>query len=188
MSLYNKNIATALANHTRILKMLLDSSSVNYKVLLNQFNKEAKATHGLKNIINENTKSGFVNAKLVICTLLNEDELNEDIDIAINAINDGKQGIIQPQILTPELLRETISEFETVNRQRYHFENTEDNYQNIVDISTIQIAVIQRLLTYIVKIPILGAKEGTIKHIIPIPERTDETVLAIIPDHEYIIS
>ena len=44
------------------------------------------------------------------------------------------------------------------------------------------------LSTFIIKIPILEADEGKIKHIIPIRERIHETFLAIIPDHEYIIS
>ena len=107
------------------------------------------------------------------------------MDIAINAINDGKHGVAHPQILTPGLLKETIGEFEKINK---HFDNTEDNYQHIIDISTIQVAVVQGLLTYIVKMPILEAEEGTIKHVIPLPERIQETFLALVPDHEYIIS
>ena len=183
----NRNIAAALRNHTRILKILLDSSSTNYGGLLNEFNKETKVMHRLDNTVNENTKNSFVNAKLVVCTLL-IDELNEDMDIAINAINDGKHGVVHPQILTPGLLKETIGEFEKINKQMYHFDNTEDNYQHIIDISTIQVAVVQGLLTYIVKMPILEAEEGTIKHVIPLPERIQETFLALVPDHEYIIS
>ena len=180
----NRNIAAALTNHTRMLKILLDSSSANYRGLLNEFNKETKATHKLDNAVNENTKNSFVNAKLVICTLL-IDELNEDMDIAITAIHDGKHGAVHPQILTPGLLKETIGEFEKINKQRYHFDNTEDNYQHLIDISTIQVTVVQGLLTYIVKMTIL---EGAIKHVIPLPERIQETSLALVPDHEYIIS
>ena len=43
--------------------------------------------------------------------------------MAINAINDGKHGIIHPQILTPAMLKETIKEFENNQRTRYHFDN-----------------------------------------------------------------
>ena len=35
-----------------------------------------------------------------------------------NAINDGKHGIIHPQILTPAMLKETIKEFENSQRTR----------------------------------------------------------------------
>ena len=36
------------------------------------------------------------------------DEKSEDIDTATNAINDGKHGIVHPQILPPAILRATI--------------------------------------------------------------------------------
>ena len=54
--------------------------------------------------------------------------------MAINAINDGKRGIIHPQILTPAMLKETIKDFENNQRTRYHFDNSEENYQHIIDI------------------------------------------------------
>ena len=63
------------------------------------------------------------------------DELSEDIDTAINAINDGRHGIVHPQILTPRILEDTIKEFEEKQRMRYHFENSDDIYQYILDIS-----------------------------------------------------
>lgn len=183
----NKNIATALTNHTKILKSLLDSSSADYKGLINRFNEEEETALKLTKSVNNNTKSNFINTKLVMGALL-IDELNEDIDVAINAINDGKHGIIHPQILTPHILRKTIDEFETKHRTRYHLDNTEDNYQHIIDISNIQVAIIQGLFTYVVKIPVLEQEEGMIKRFIPLPERIFETFLAIIPDHEYLIS
>ena len=71
---------------------------------------------------------------------------------------------------------------------KYHFDNIEDNYQHTIRISTIQVAIIQQLFTYIVKIPILEQEEGVTKHVVLIPEKIHETFLAIIPDHEYIIS
>ena len=183
----NRNIAVALSNHTKILKMLLDTSSADYKGLLTRVNEDSKTANKLKSIVNDNMKNNFVNTKLVIATLM-IDELNEDLDTAINAINDGKHGIVHPQILTPEILKETINEFEATYRMKYHFDNTEDNYQHIISISTIQVAIIRQLLTYIVKIPILEQEEGVTKHVVLIPEKIHETFLAIIPDHEYIIS
>lgn len=182
----NKNIASALTNNTRILKLLLDTSTTDHKTLMDQFTGGSETIRKLKNNVNDNTKGIYVNSKLVIGALL-IDELNEDIDTAINAINDGKHGIIHPQLLTPRILRETINKFEEKHRIRYHFDNTEDNYQHIIDISSIQVAIIQGLLTYVIKMPVLEQEEGIIKHVIPIPEKIHNTFLALIPEHEYLI-
>ena len=68
--------------------------------------------------------------------------------MAINAISDGKHGIIHPQILTPAMLKETIKECENNQRTKYHFDNSEEHYQHIIDISTLSVAVIRGLFTY----------------------------------------
>ena len=106
-----RNIALALINHTKILEMLLDTSLADYKGLLTRVNEDSKTANKLKSIINDNTKNNFVNTKLVIATLM-IDELNEDLYIAIDAINDGKHGIVHSQILTPKIYKETIDEFD----------------------------------------------------------------------------
>ena len=91
----NKNIVTVLSNHTKILKLILDSSSVNHKDLLNNQNIERELARNLSNGINSVSRDSFVNSKLVIAAIL-IDETSEDIETAINAINDGKHGIIHP--------------------------------------------------------------------------------------------
>ena len=88
-------------------------------------------------------------------TALMIDETTEDIDTAINAISDGKHGIPHPQMLTPLLMKKTIQEFEQVHRTRYHFDNAEETYQHLLDISEITVAVIKGLFTYVVQIPVL---------------------------------
>ena len=42
-----------------------------------------------------------MNSKLLLAATM-IDETNEDIDMAISAINDGQYGIVHPQILTPK--------------------------------------------------------------------------------------
>lgn len=85
-------------------------------------------------------------------------------------------------------MRETIDEFETQHRTRYRFNNTENNYQHIIDIRNVQVARVQGLFTYVVKIPVLEKEEGLIKRFIPLPERLHETYSTLIPNHEYLIS
>jgi hypothetical protein len=182
----NGQLANVISNNTKILKLLLDSSSHDYQSLNKQAETERHIAKQLQDGVNENTRNIFVNNKLLVATLM-IDELSEDIDTAINAINNGRHGIVHPQILTPNILKETIKEFEEKQRTRYHFDNSEDNYQHILDISQTNIAIVRGLLTYIVKIPILEKEEGKLKHLIPIPERRGETYIGYVPDHEYLI-
>ena len=143
-------------------------------------------TRDLSNGINNAIQENFINSKLVVAAVL-IDKINEDIDLAINAINDGKHGIIHPQILTPAMLKETIKEFKNNQRTRYHFDNSEDNYQHIIDISTLSVAVIGALFTYILEIPILEKEVGTLLHLNPIPHLYQKTYFSLIPEHDYII-
>ena len=148
----NKNIATVLSNHTKILKLIMDSSSVNHKELLNNQNSERKLSGNLSIGVNTISRDSFVNSKLVIATIM-IDETNGDIDTAINSINDGKHEVVHTQLLTPKILRETIREFEERQRTRYHFDVEESNYQHINDISQLSVAIIKGLFTYVVSIP-----------------------------------
>lgn len=164
----NSKLASIIGNHTKILKMILDSSSTSYQMSLAQEDKERSIARNLSTGINKNLQENYINSKLLLITLL-IDELNEDIDTLMNAINSGKHGIVHPQILTPTILKDTIKEFENIKRTRYHFDNTEDNYQHLIDISTLTAVARKGNLIYIIKLPILEPEEGVLTRIIPIP-------------------
>ena len=132
---------------TQILKLILNSYSTNHESLMLQENQERAIARNLSNEINKAAQENFINSKLVVAAIL-IDKINEDIDMAINAINDGKHGIIHPQILTPAMLKETIKDFENNQRTRYHFDNSEENYQHIINISTLSVAAIRGIFTW----------------------------------------
>ena len=46
--------------------------------------------------VNAISRDSFVNSKLVIAVIM-IDETNEDIDTAIDSINDGKHGVVHSQ-------------------------------------------------------------------------------------------
>ena len=132
---------------TQILKLILNSYSTNHESLMLQENQERAIARNLSNEINKAAQENFINSKLVVAAIL-IDKINEDIDMAINAINDRKHGIIHPQILTPAMLKETIKDFENNQRTRYHFDNSEENYQHIINISTLSVAAIRGIFTW----------------------------------------
>ena len=182
----NKNIANILKNHTKILKLILDSSSVDHDLVRHLGDYERDSAKNISVGLNRAAKDSFVNSKLLLASIM-IDETNEDIDMAINAINDGKHGIVHPQILTPKILKDTIKDFEERHRTRYHFDNEEENYQHIIDISQVSVAVIKGLFTYVIEIPVLEKEEGSLQKIIPIPEKVNGVHLSIVPDHDLIV-
>ena len=85
----------------------------------------------------------FVASKLTTCEILIE-ELHDDIETALAAINNGKHGIVHLQNLTPKVLMGTIKEFEAVHRSPYHFDANSESYQHIIDLSEVNVALIRK--------------------------------------------
>ena len=136
--------------------------------LLSSQNNERELARNWSKGLNSVSQDSFINSKLLLATIM-IDERNEDTDTAINTINDGKHGIVHPQILTPATLKATIQEFEEKRRTRFHFDSDESKYQHIIDISQLSVAITKGLLSYVSKIPIIDKEEGQIKRIIPFP-------------------
>ena len=136
----NKKIASVLTNHTKILKLILDSSSVNHRELLNNQIMDRKLARNLRKGFHTIAQDSFIDNKLLVAALM-IDETSEDVDTAINAISDGKHGFVDPQILSPTILKNTIKEFEEKQRTRFHFDKDERNYQHIIDISQLSVAI-----------------------------------------------
>ena len=75
----NKNIATVLSNQTKILKLILDSSSLNHKELLSNLNSERQLAGYLSIEVNAISRDIFVNSKLVIAVIITSKILKETI-------------------------------------------------------------------------------------------------------------
>ena len=93
-------------------------------------------------------------------------ELSKDINLVIDVINDGKHGIIHPQLLTPRILITELREFEETLGVKYPIPLKETNYQHIIDISEIGIIIIDGKLLYSIKIPVLEADQFKVQHLI----------------------
>ena len=61
----NKNLATVLTNHTKILKMILDSSSINHEELLKDRMEEHDLAMDMSRKLNFSIQSNFINDKLI---------------------------------------------------------------------------------------------------------------------------
>ena len=48
------------------------------------------------------------------------------------------------------------------------------------------VAVIKGLFIYVIQIPVVEKEEGSLRHIIPIPEKIHDIHVSIIPNYDYI--
>lgn len=184
----NKKVAEIVKNNTKIIKVILDSSSQDMQGFNDRLMIESQLMKQLVNASNENRKQLLLQDKITTLEIFIS-EMSEDLTTALNAINIGKHGMIESTIVTPAIIKSTIQEFETQHKTRYHFEGQETNYQRIIDSADINILTKKDSLIYILKLPVLKNEILTIERIIPLPNRQkDGTFSSIILDHEYLLT
>lgn len=69
-------------------------------------------------LVNNNTQNLYIANHITMCAIILQ-VLSEDIQLLINAINDGKHGIVHPQLLTLETLLTSLKEFEDKFNKKY---------------------------------------------------------------------
>ena len=182
----NEKMSQSIANQTIIMRTLLDSTSHDIHKMNEQTRSRLDELNGLVNATNKNLQNLQLANQLLACTISIQ-EISEDVNLLINAINDGKHGIIHPQLLTP---KQTISEMKKLEEEQnimYPVKLTEYNYQHIIDISELSVFIIDRRLTYSLRVPIPETDTLQYLHLIPIPKPHGNTFLAAIPTHEIIL-
>ena len=186
--LYQDNglLASSIFNQTRIIKTFLNSTSHDLITLNEHSRQNVEKYNRLVSQTNSNTKNIAISNQITLCTL-ELTELSDDVNLLIDAINDGKHGIIHPQILTPTTFMNGFREFEEHNSEKYQIKLDESNYQHIVDISEITIAIVNNKLLYSIKAPLVETENFQLQRLIPIPKKIGKTFLAIIPEHEFIL-
>ena len=178
-------LSQGISNQTKIIKLLLNSASTDLNTLELHSRENVNRFNQLANGTNKNTQNlAIANQIMIFMMIINE--LSEDINLLINAINDGKTGIVHPQLLTPNVLILEMKEFEEKLNVKYTIPLKESNCQHIIDISIVNVAITKNRFVYSIHIPIPETETYEIKHLIPIPKQISSVFLAIIPDYEYL--
>ena len=100
----------------------------------------------------------------------------------IKAINDGKNEIVHPQLLTLEILMAELEEFEEKFNVKYTICVRQSYLQHINDISTVNVAVVKNRFVYSICIPVPATETYEINHLIPVSKQINSVFLVIIPD------
>lgn len=165
----------------------MNSASHDLMTLNAETQTRMKQLNQLINSTNQNSKE-IVITNLISGTEIAVAEYGEDLNLIIDAINDGKHGIVHPQILTPAILIQELRHIEEKNNQKYPIQLVDENYQQIIDISEITISIINKTLVYIVKVPLLEYEDLQTLHLIPIPMPRGNSFNAPIPSHEVVLA
>lgn len=181
-----KLMGQTIGNQTRILKTLLNSASHDLEVLNEQSEGQVNRLNTIINATNINQRNLIVANMIVLCSIAIE-ELYDDLNLIINAVNDGKHGIIHPQILTPSILIQELQQIEEETNSKYPIRLTPQNYQHIIDISKTNIVIANKRLVYILRIPEIKQGEFQTLHLIPIPIHHGKGFLAPVPAHKIIL-
>ena len=181
----NTILSQGIVNQTKVIKSLLNSASTDLNTLELHSRENFNRLNQLANETNKNTQNLAIANQITVCMMI-VDELSEDINLLINAINGGKNGIVHPLLLTPDILILQMKEFEEKLNVKYTIPLKESNFQHIIDISIVIVAIAKNRFVYSIHIPIPETETYEIKHLIPIPKRISSVFLAIIPDYEYL--
>lgn len=182
----NNVLTTAISNQSQIIKTILNSTSYNVNFLIEQSKVNLHNFDTMTKLVNNNTRNLFIANHLTMCAIILQ-ELSEDLQLLIDAINDGKHGIVHPQLLTPETLLNALGEFEEKFDTKYSVPLKEVNFQYIIDISEIGVCIFDGKLLYSVKIPILESEKYQIQHLLPIPQKKGLHFIAPIPRDDYVL-
>ena len=182
----NRIITETLSNQTRILKTWPSSTSQDLRSLNELSESRAKELNSIINSTNINQQN-LVVGNIITLGSMAVAELNEDLNMLINAINDGKHGIIHLKILTPAVLTSELRQIEEDSNEKYPIKLIPQTYQHIIDISEISINIINKRLVYLLKVLVLEHEDLLTLHLIPIPIYHGSRFLAPIPTHEIIL-
>ncbi|XP_043461560.1 uncharacterized protein LOC122498077 [Leptopilina heterotoma] len=182
----NKILADTLGNQTRMIKSWLSSTSHDLQLMKDHSISSVSELNNILNATNANQQNLLISNIITLCSMAIS-ELSEELNLIIDAINDGKHGIVHPQILTPSILIRELKQFEDSSNTKYPIRLITQNYQHIIDISEVSIAITNKRLVYVLRIPILEYEDLQTLHLIPIPIQHANGFIAPIPTHEIIL-
>ena len=128
-------MAGPLGNQTRIMKTWISSSSHDLQLLNDHSESHIKQLNDIINTTNT-TQKNIVVGNIIALRAMAVEELSEDLNLLINAINDGKTLISELRKIKEDLIT------------KYPVKFCPKNYQHIIDISEISIGIIKKRLVY----------------------------------------
>ena len=112
----NTILAGTIQNQTKTIKMLLNSASHNLANIQEHSKENVERYNRLTNHTNTNIRNLCLAHHLAICSIISR-AIGDDIEIMVDAINDGKHGIVHPLLLQPRDFIKYLKSFEKHNNE-----------------------------------------------------------------------
>nr|XP_033331102.1 uncharacterized protein LOC117223082 [Megalopta genalis] len=167
-------LASSISNQTAVIRVLLEEanrgSRTNYDSLIE--------------VLNNNTQQIQMVRALEAMIPITQG-LRDDTSTLLTAITMGKHGIIDTQLLTPEILAQVINGVQSQRPGASMLDGRRD-YTLLLDIADVAIFLTRGHLVYHLSIPIMEKPIFQLQHLIPIPQRIGKHHIVIIPESEWI--
>ena len=147
----NTILVGTIQNQTKIIKTLLNSASHNLANLQDHNKENVEQYNRLTNHTDTNTKNLFLAHQLAICSIMSG-KIGDYNEIMVDAINDGKHGIVHPLLLQPRVLIKSLKSFEEHYNKKYPISLIEENYQHLIKISKVDIGILNSTLIYSIQL------------------------------------
>lgn len=181
-----QTVATLVKNQTQIIKTQIltnldDMKSFNARLATINCNNELLANRTLQNELDLELE------ELIIELTSFVNEYGEDINNLMNAIADGRHGIVHPQLVPPNALFKKLEEA-LVSKDVLPVPLEVTSFVSLVDLSETTLACINNRLVYILLIPILENRPYDAYRVIPIAHEVGPSKFTFYdPPDEYII-
>ncbi|XP_076386044.1 uncharacterized protein LOC100876818 [Megachile rotundata] len=185
----NKRNAELFKNQTNILKVVLERNDN----LLEDYKRKIGTMNLDINKIENNERTNLLDDTILELGVILELEIlsyQRNVDITNQAILDGRQGNISPNVIEPQVFFEIVQKIRAEKgTNRLPQVAVAEHYYEYLQICNIEIGIIDKRLVSVVKIPILETNFYMQYKVHSIPSvQTDGTIIRLEAPQDYVIT
>ncbi|KAK2575268.1 hypothetical protein KPH14_012847, partial [Odynerus spinipes] len=185
----NKRNAELFKNQTQILKVVLEN---NNKLVTDYKEKISIISLDMRKLEKMGDTTLLDETILEFCMMLELEifSFQRNIDITSQAIVDGRQGIISPNVVDPKVFYKLIQKIRAEEgTNRLPQVAVEDHYYEYLQICTIEIVIIKQKLVSVIKIPILESNFHMQYKVHSIPSvQADGSIIRLEAPQDFVIT
>lgn len=172
----NERLSVLVRNQTTIVKGIISSFSDSIQSLSNDTQKLSDGLYKTAILAKDNTQNIAISSQVALLETL-IDEYSENLNNILNAVNDGKQGIVHPQILSPTDLIKALHLIRdrTISGDMPPLPLEEGAFAAIITISDVNVVINNNRFSYVIKVPVVENSILNAYRLIPVLQRKSQS-------------